>query len=97
MGGGGGGGGGSNDLMCMFLNFVLFLFLKDEFMDGCTNGYWKDPNGKCHQLFTCKEGKGLCYPVEHLIVVHEKVSKLSQENCKLNISKQILQSEWDIH
>ena len=54
-------------------------------MDGCTHGQWMDLNGKCHQLFSCEEGKGLYYPVNRL-TVHERVSKLAQENCKHNRS-----------
>ena len=63
-------------------------------MDGCTNGQWMDRNGKCHQLFTCKEGKGLYYPVNRL-TVHEGVLKQTQKNCKNNKQKTLEAGSWD--
>ena len=65
--------------MFIFPNFVPFL--KDEYMDGCANGRWEDQKGKSHQFFTCEEGKGLYFPINHL-TRHERVSRQIQLNCK---------------
>ena len=56
-------------------------------MDGCTNGCWEDQKRKSHQFFTCEDGKGLYYPVNHLIM-HEKASKQVQGYCKHKLSEQ---------